>query len=182
MALWKVMYADWEMECCGDPFAVGDEVSWPLSLREPEPADTDLSTVEGPVERRDVEMEGICWVIRSGSLAALWPGEVPAGTAVDTNPVRLTGLLEVDRHGPGPRELPPTTGTVRRIQMVTSGYRFDPAEAAYVRVPGERWLREVPACPKWFDSRAPYGKRAPAAGDHYRSESGVLVDLEIADG
>lgn len=23
MTLWQVMYADWEMECCGTPFSVG---------------------------------------------------------------------------------------------------------------------------------------------------------------
>ncbi|MER7377082.1 DUF6578 domain-containing protein [Streptomyces lanatus] len=30
MAMWQVFYADWQMECCGTPFKVGDEVSWPL--------------------------------------------------------------------------------------------------------------------------------------------------------
>ncbi|WP_369693106.1 DUF6578 domain-containing protein, partial [Streptomyces luteocolor] len=28
MALWNVMYDDWQMECCGEPFGVGDEVAW----------------------------------------------------------------------------------------------------------------------------------------------------------
>ncbi|MET8559978.1 DUF6578 domain-containing protein [Streptomyces flaveolus] len=26
----RVFYADWQMECCGTPFAVGDEVAWRL--------------------------------------------------------------------------------------------------------------------------------------------------------
>ncbi|MWA10766.1 DUF6578 domain-containing protein [Streptomyces sp. BA2] len=30
MALWNVMYEDWQMECCGTPFSVGDEVAWQL--------------------------------------------------------------------------------------------------------------------------------------------------------
>ncbi|MEU6675654.1 DUF6578 domain-containing protein [Streptomyces sp. NPDC046925] len=30
MALWNVMYDDWQMECCGTPFSVGDEVTWQL--------------------------------------------------------------------------------------------------------------------------------------------------------
>ncbi|MFD5518325.1 DUF6578 domain-containing protein [Streptomyces sp. NPDC127066] len=34
MGLWRVFYADWEMECCGTPFSVGDEVTWPLLLDE----------------------------------------------------------------------------------------------------------------------------------------------------
>ncbi|WP_327297998.1 MULTISPECIES: DUF6578 domain-containing protein [unclassified Streptomyces] len=28
MTVWQVVYADWEMECCGTPFSVGDEVTW----------------------------------------------------------------------------------------------------------------------------------------------------------
>ncbi|WP_329299324.1 hypothetical protein OG410_13295 [Streptomyces sp. NBC_00659] len=34
MGLWRVFYADWQMECCGTPFSVGDEVTWPLLLDE----------------------------------------------------------------------------------------------------------------------------------------------------
>ncbi|MEU3736011.1 MULTISPECIES: DUF6578 domain-containing protein [unclassified Streptomyces] len=30
MTLWDVMYDDWQMECCGTPFSVGDEVAWQL--------------------------------------------------------------------------------------------------------------------------------------------------------
>lgn len=30
MALLRVFYEDWQMECCGRPFAVGDEVGWRL--------------------------------------------------------------------------------------------------------------------------------------------------------
>ncbi|MET9085815.1 DUF6578 domain-containing protein [Streptomyces sp. NPDC004237] len=30
MPLLKVFYEDWQMECCGTPFGVGDEVNWKL--------------------------------------------------------------------------------------------------------------------------------------------------------
>ncbi|WP_432135707.1 MULTISPECIES: DUF6578 domain-containing protein [unclassified Streptomyces] len=30
MGMRQVFYEDWQMECCGRPFAVGDEVGWPL--------------------------------------------------------------------------------------------------------------------------------------------------------
>lgn len=30
MTMWNVWYDDWQMECCGKPFSVGDEVAWPL--------------------------------------------------------------------------------------------------------------------------------------------------------
>lgn len=26
-----VLYEGWQMQCCGDPFAVGDEVDWPVN-------------------------------------------------------------------------------------------------------------------------------------------------------
>ncbi len=32
----KVWVDDWQMQCCGAPFSVGDEVSW--TLREPDTA------------------------------------------------------------------------------------------------------------------------------------------------
>ena len=30
MARMRVFYGDWQMECCGTPFHVGDEVGWRL--------------------------------------------------------------------------------------------------------------------------------------------------------
>ncbi|WP_405873469.1 DUF6578 domain-containing protein [Streptomyces sp. NBC_00005] len=43
MGLWHVFYAGWQMECCGTPLAVGDEVSRPLL-----PADADEMLGGGP--------------------------------------------------------------------------------------------------------------------------------------
>ncbi|MFI1361835.1 DUF6578 domain-containing protein [Streptomyces griseochromogenes] len=31
MPMMKVFYEDWQMECCGRPFSVGDEVGWRLA-------------------------------------------------------------------------------------------------------------------------------------------------------
>ncbi|WP_328539092.1 DUF6578 domain-containing protein [Streptomyces sp. NBC_00344] len=31
MTVWRVMYDDWAMECCGTPFSVGDEVVWDVA-------------------------------------------------------------------------------------------------------------------------------------------------------
>ncbi|MFG2947696.1 DUF6578 domain-containing protein [Streptomyces adustus] len=54
MGLWHVFYPGWQLECCGTPFAVGDEVSWQLLL---ERADDLLdgrpgllTEITGPVE------------------------------------------------------------------------------------------------------------------------------------
>ncbi|MGW2825533.1 DUF6578 domain-containing protein [Streptomyces sp. NPDC001443] len=63
MGLWHVFYPGWQMECCGTPFAVGDEVSWQLLLeRADDLADGGgpglLTEVTGPVEElRDTDAE-----------------------------------------------------------------------------------------------------------------------------
>ncbi|KUJ37204.1 hypothetical protein ACZ90_69760 [Streptomyces albus subsp. albus] len=45
-----MFYPDWEMECCGRPFSVGDEVTWPLVRLDPadplRPAPADAATGE----------------------------------------------------------------------------------------------------------------------------------------
>ncbi|MGW0738117.1 DUF6578 domain-containing protein [Streptomyces sp. NPDC002851] len=38
MELLRVEYESWQLECCGKPFAVGDEVTWPIT-RDPERPD-----------------------------------------------------------------------------------------------------------------------------------------------
>ncbi|MFC0597296.1 DUF6578 domain-containing protein [Streptomyces palmae] len=35
MSMLTVFYADWEMECCGKPFSVGDEVTWTVMRVDP---------------------------------------------------------------------------------------------------------------------------------------------------
>ncbi|KUL53457.1 DUF6578 domain-containing protein [Streptomyces sp. NRRL S-1521] len=84
---------------------------------------------------------------------------------------RLTGLLTVERHGD---RRPDTAGRVRAIHVVTRRFAETSADA-YEVVPGERELRPVEQCPKWFrweDSAHP-GSR--------RGETGVLVELEVAE-
>ncbi|MFG2646621.1 DUF6578 domain-containing protein [Streptomyces sp. NPDC048436] len=120
MALWNVMYDDWQMECCGTPFTVGDEVAWQLE------------------------------------------GEPP--------------LYSVERHG---MEGPDTMGRVRSIQMVTQGFALTPdSGGTFEPVPGERWLRPVEECPKWFTDPVE-GSREEG---YFRREVGVLVVLEVSGG
>ncbi|MFJ4412757.1 DUF6578 domain-containing protein [Streptomyces sp. NPDC088925] len=47
MTRWQVFYEAWQFECCGEPFAVGDMVRWPLVL---EVGAEGPDTVEGRVE------------------------------------------------------------------------------------------------------------------------------------
>ncbi|MBT2399539.1 DUF6578 domain-containing protein [Streptomyces sp. ISL-100] len=123
MALWRMKYDDWQMECCGEPFSVGDEVRWRLALRGPD--------------------EGA----RRPGLTALYAGE-PV-----THPV---GLLAVETHGPG-----------------QGGSR------TYEPVAGERWLRAVGTCPKWFSNETRPDRRGRG---YRRDETGVLVELETPGG
>ncbi|KOU57516.1 hypothetical protein ADK57_38670 [Streptomyces sp. MMG1533] len=180
MGLWHVFYADWQMECCGTPFSLGDEVSWPLLLSDADEVlgggwHDQLTKIVGPVE--DVpgeEEEGASRVVRedTGLVVALQehpvhlvPPEGP-GAVRPGDRIRSVGLLTVQTHG---AELPEVRGRVRAIQVLTQGFAEPESgsEAAWEPVPGERWLRSVDRCPKWF------------TGDRSRSEAGAVVTLEV---
>ncbi|MFH8405989.1 DUF6578 domain-containing protein [Streptomyces sp. NPDC018019] len=141
----RVFYPDWEMECCGTPFSVGDEIAWTLVHEDVAPGD-----------------------------AAVW------ADCLDER-----GRLRVaTRHGPAPEKgsgAPVVAGRVRSIQVVMAGYR------AGERVPGERWLRPVERCPKWFARRVTAEpEAAPGAGpgdrSYHRDECGVIVEVAVARG
>ena len=160
MGIWKVFYADWQMECCGTPFSVGEEVSWPLLLADADDVlgggwDDGLSTFPGSV----VEATGELRMVRAvdGLVAAL------SGDAAGADG-RFSGLLCVERHSDLRAE---TTGQVRAIRLVNQTWApVSPGSRTHVPVPGERSLDVVYRCPKWFGE----------------GRSGVLVDLDVPGG
>ncbi|MGW6909827.1 DUF6578 domain-containing protein [Streptomyces sp. NPDC054940] len=174
MGLWHVFYADWQMGCCGTPFKVGDEVSWPLLLSD---ADGELgggwhdqlTRIAGAVEDLPGD-EGAVRVLReeSGLVVALHedPVDVVAeGELGEVRPgdrLRHVGLLTAEFHGDP--DLPETQGRVRAIQVLRQGWA-ETAPGSHTREPvaGERSLRSAWECPKWF-----------ADGD-----AGVIVTLEV---
>lgn len=176
MALWRIMYDDWQMECCGEPFSAGDEVRRRLSPRRPE----DLTFPDG-WEDSYSELEPVAGgggpVSGPGATAVrAGPGNgKPAG-----RPGPVVGLLAVQTHGPGPRDVPQTIGTVRSVQVVTEGYAETRAGSrSYEPVAGERWPRPVGTCPEWFGDET----RPDRGGRGYRhDETGVLVELETPGG
>ncbi|MEU5577684.1 DUF6578 domain-containing protein [Streptomyces huasconensis] len=205
MALWKVMYADWQMECCGEPFAVGDEVAWPLLVDGDRLDDagwaSDLSEIEGPVVALDT-LEGDWsgggadygdygdgadyggggdgefqepWepsVVRARGVTVPWARPRPWPERA-----RLAGLLTVERHS---GRWPDTVGRVRAIHVVTQGFaQTVEGSETYAPVPGERWLRPVEACPKWF--RDEDLTRARPEPGNPRQETGVLVELDVRE-
>ena len=157
MGLWHVFYADWQMECCGTPFSVGEEVRWPLLFHAADDIlgggwRDQLTELEGPVE------QGAERVLRDRNGLVVGVGE---SAAAQGGSDRLVGLLTVETHG---GRLPEVRGRVRCVQVVTQEYRETEP------VPGRRSLRSVDASPKWF-----------AGGGAARSEAGLVVTLEVPD-
>ncbi|MGW7194964.1 DUF6578 domain-containing protein [Streptomyces chryseus] len=165
MALWRIMYDGWQMESCGEPFSVGDEVRWQLSLRRPEDLISPATWRDSFSEPAPVAGRG---PVSGPGVTALYDGQ-PAAAPV-------AGLLRVETHGPRPHDVPATVGTVRSSRLVVAGYAETHAGSrAYEPVAGERWPRPVATCPKGFrDATRPDrdGRgRLP-------QETGVLVELE----
>ncbi|MFJ2769982.1 DUF6578 domain-containing protein [Streptomyces sp. NPDC087300] len=178
--VWKVSYADWQMECCGTPFAVGDEVAWPLLVLKDAGRgwEEEFSEIEGRVVALDPEDDGgdeepceEAAVVRAHGVTVPWNHAPPW-------PERTTlrGLLSVERHG---GRWPDTVGRVRALHVVTQGFaETSEGSRTYEPVPGERWLRPVELCPKWFqEERLSRTSQGPG---YRRSETGVLVELEVA--
>ncbi|RYJ22035.1 hypothetical protein CU044_6086 [Streptomyces sp. L-9-10] len=174
------MYDSRQMECCGEPFSVGDEVSWPL-LMLPAPArdasawQDCLTTLEAPDGTAGDGTAGDgTTLVRGPGLVAIWTGEDRVGKGAE-----LSGYLSVERHGgtvPGISGVSLSAGTVSSLHVVTQGYAVDrTGSGAYEAVPDERWLRPVTTCPKWFSTLAQ--PPAPRREDYRRLATGVLVGL-----
>ncbi|MGX5182169.1 DUF6578 domain-containing protein [Streptomyces avermitilis] len=172
MGRWYVYYEDWQMECCGTPFSVGDEVSWPLLLMDADDVlagdwERELSRIVGSVEAVRDEYGGVLRTLRTGPpagpglTAALNADAVDESGAEPAEPIRRVGLLTVERHG---GEWPETTGRVRAIHLVHQEYAvLAPGSLTREPVPGTRSLEAVTSCPKWFGE----------------GRSGVLVELDV---
>ncbi|MFE2034052.1 DUF6578 domain-containing protein [Streptomyces scopuliridis] len=172
MALWKIMYDSWQMECCGEPFSVGDEVSWPLLMLPSTARDAwtwqdCLTTLEAP----DGTAGDGTTLVRGPGLVAIRTADDPVGKGAE-----LSGYLSVERHGGTIPGVSPSAGTVRSLHVVTQGYAVDPAgSGAYEAVPDERWLSPVDTCPKWFTKLAQ--PPAPRREGYRRVATGVLAGL-----
>ncbi|CAM5625259.1 DUF6578 domain-containing protein [Streptomyces canus] len=164
MGLSHVFYADWQMECCGTPFSVGEEVRWPLLFHAADDIlgggwRDQLTELEGPVEQGGERVLRD----RNGLVVGVGVGESAAAPG-DSD--RLVGLLTVETHG---GRLPEVRGRGRCVQVVTQEYReTEPGSRTWEPLPGRRSLRSVDASPKWF-----------AGGGGARSEAGLMVTLEV---
>ncbi|MFF5978650.1 DUF6578 domain-containing protein [Streptomyces olindensis] len=174
MGLWHVIYEDWQLECCGTPFAVGDEVSWPLLLEDADHVfgggwHDQLSKVRGPVE----DVGGVRVVREETGLPVALAGDPDDEEDRRPKPgdrVRSVGLLSVERHG---AKWPEARGRVRAVQVLSQAYaETAPGSRTWEPVAGERRLRLVERCPRWF------AEGTEEQGRQWR-ESGVVATLEV---
>jgi hypothetical protein len=161
---------DWQQECCGQDLAVGRRVSWTLVA-----ADESVSGVlgaaypswsaEGAVEPTIVDTEHYqARVVRSGALAVLVPADQVSSS-------RRTLRMPAEEHHSDLGQAPPTSGTVRRVQVVLCAFELSPEGGnVYVAVPGSATLADVPS---WED-----GPR-PGPGEPLRQRWGYVVQLEL---
>jgi uncharacterized protein DUF6578 len=164
--LWPVFYEGWQMECCGDPFTVGDRVEWTLVVRfEVEPWSPRTTGVEVDLH---VEWYGDTPIVRLADLVA----------CVDPDAVKpgpQTIAFAEDHHGDVPGDFPTTAGVVRRIQVASVEYQLE--KDCYMPLAETAELRDVEISPKWFRSDRSGDEREPPVG--FRGETGMLVTLEV---
>ncbi|MFD8814822.1 DUF6578 domain-containing protein [Streptomyces sp. NPDC059627] len=154
MRLLKVFYEDWQMECCGTPFSVGDEVAWKL-------------VAYGAEARRENAGYGAeTWVENHGGPDRPTTGRVHAVALVHeeyrfhrTDPVPVA---PEEGEGDGEGAGVVLRGTGRGLEAV----------------PGTLTLEPVDSCPRWFgeaDLGTVDGLR------RVRRTCGALVTLDAPD-
>jgi hypothetical protein len=177
--LLPVFVVSWQIECCGQPLAVDQGVRWQLLFSEagrwhgePEPYEHEV-TLTGQAEPFVWELgepDRANVRLRVGSAVLYWSApEVVAGA------VTVTGAVQEDHHAGVPEDFPVTSGTVRRIRVESRYFREDPPRSrTWVYAGPSASYRDVSTSPTWFDDLIGDAVRR-------RSETGVLVDLEVDD-
>jgi hypothetical protein len=162
-----VFVASWQIECCWEPPAVGDVIAWHLAFVEesdqPEPARrgrVQLDVTASLFGDQGEPLEGR-WALQLDAplMSLYWMAPRRA-----VGPQRLVGYLHEDHHAEVPETLPATFGIVRRIQVEERTIVPGSAPPVY---------RDVSVSPKWF-------RGGPFAGDQRSSETGVVVEIQLA--
>lgn len=149
----RVFYEDWQMECCGSPFGVGEEVAWKLVA------------YDGKDRRRGDGYGAAAWVENHGG-----PDRETVGRVRAIDLVHQEFLAHHDPRAAEAAELadvPPGTLVLR------------PAGRGLEPVPGPPTLEPVRDCPRWFNAfeeEEPPPRRVPF---RVRRAVGVLVALDV---
>ncbi|MEU4032919.1 DUF6578 domain-containing protein [Streptomyces collinus] len=155
MALMRVFYEDWQMECCGSPFGVGEEVAWKLVA------------YDGKDRRRGTGHGAEAWVENHGG-----PDRETVGRVRAIDLVHQEFLAHHDPRAGEAEELadlPPGTLVFR-----STGRRLKP-------VPGPPTLEPVHSCPRWFNAFEEEEQPPRRVPFRVRRAVGVLVALEVPD-
>ncbi|MFD5798217.1 DUF6578 domain-containing protein [Streptomyces diastatochromogenes] len=155
MALMRVFYEDWQMECCGKPFSVGQEVGWRLVAVDGEEA--------GNGGRQGAE----AWVENHGGPKHKTVGHVRA--------IDLVHQEYAAHHDPRADE-PAVLADLKPGTVVFrgTGRKLEP-------VPGARTLEPVDSCPKWFGDFEEEEQPPRKVPYRVRRAVGALVTLEVPD-
>jgi hypothetical protein len=117
----------------------------------------------GEQDRADVRL-------RVGAAVLYWSAPEELAGAVTA-----TGIVQEDHHAGVPEDFPATTGRVRRIRVESRDFREDrPRSREWVYAGPSASYRDVSRSPTRFDYLTGDAVRR-------RSETGVLVDLEVGD-
>ena len=122
MPVYPILVDAWQFECCGEPFAVGDTVSFPLELLPP-----DRFSPELHVALRNATPAGALRDEQGGSRQLFRAGGLIAAAGESGEPA---GVLHEDRHGKLPKDMPATTGVAEGISVGRVLYRRE----------GDEWL------------------------------------------
>ncbi|WP_086825189.1 DUF6578 domain-containing protein [Allokutzneria sp. NRRL B-24872] len=165
MAVVPVLIEDWQYECCGDPFKIGDRVTWQLCYFNDRP-----EFLSPPDQMRlslgvDAIPDGPGAHLSSGELHVLWPDP-----STKDGLAEIVGVLHEERHSTP--AVPATTGFVRRIRQMSVQHRNDPGTPTWHRVPGTETFTEL------WESEAI--SPTPAQREAGRWGVGMLVDLEVS--
>ena len=165
----EILIADWEIECCAPPPVVGAVATW--SLEFVNASDELAHEAVWTVTRRP---DGAVLLDRGGIHAA-WNTSVapPPRAGIHTLRGRLHGTVHGSVRSTIPDSLPPVSGRVQRIRIVSHELVGDHTGQPSPRHTGvTRTLREVHESPRWFN---------PATTGPGPLNTGVLVDMAVPD-
>ncbi|MFC9929862.1 DUF6578 domain-containing protein [Streptomyces sp. NPDC127190] len=150
----RVFYEDWQMECCGTPFAVGDEVAWRLVR------------YDGRARRRGEGHGAEAWVENHGG-----PDRATTGRVAAIELVCREYLVHTD---PRVRELmarppAPTGPEPAGLVLLPAAHRAEPLPGTLTREPAD-------ASPGRFEEEPPAGGEGPY---RVRRVEGLLVTLDV---
>jgi len=175
MSVWPVFVANWQQESGGQPFAVGDAITWPLVLmdgrREGWPEDL-LVDARFALSAYPEWSPWPVSIATAGQLSASWDGPEPLGSELE-----LYALLLAELHS---RPAVETSGTVNRIRVLTQRFERQP-DGVFFASWHDWTIEDLDRAPEWFDREDDVGpkiKKGFNSAVPIREQTGLLVDLD----